>query len=123
MPPEKKEPQKWRQYWRHNRNPVNIPITIKIIALTNRTLIETSVLVVYLFLYYLIFNPPLLCTSSWRFEICLPSLYTPIEFSPNDQNTLKLFVSIKRTNIYISSHKFVFNRSISLEVRFDTFPL
>jgi hypothetical protein len=22
MPPEKKEPQKWRQYWRHNRNPV-----------------------------------------------------------------------------------------------------
>jgi hypothetical protein len=69
------------------------------------------------------FNPPLLCTSSWRFEICLPSLYILIEFSPNDQNTLKLFVSIKRTNIYISSYKCVLNRSIPMEVRFDTFPL
>jgi hypothetical protein len=46
-----------------------------------------------------------------------------IGFSPNDQNTPKLFVSIKRTNIYISSDKFVLNRSISMEVRFDTFPL
>jgi hypothetical protein len=30
-----------------NRSSLNIPITIKIIALTNMTLIETSVLVVY----------------------------------------------------------------------------
>jgi hypothetical protein len=60
----------------------------------------------------------------WRFEICLPSLYILIEFSPNDQNTLKLFVPIKLANIYISSnYKFVFIRSISMEVRFDTFPL
>jgi hypothetical protein len=67
-----------------NGSSLNIPITIKIIALTNRTLIETSVLLLYLILYYLIFNCPLLCTSSWRFEICLPSLYMLIEFSPND---------------------------------------
>jgi hypothetical protein len=59
----------------------------------------------------------------WRFEICLPSLYNLIEFSPNNQNTPKLFVPIKRTNIYISSDKFVLNRSISMEVRFNTFPL
>jgi hypothetical protein len=57
-----------------NGSSLNIPITVKIIASTSITLIETSILVVYLLLYYLIFNPPLLCTSSWRFEICLPSL-------------------------------------------------
>jgi hypothetical protein len=56
-------------------------------------------------------------------EICLPSLYILIEFSPKDQNTLKLLLSIKHTNIYISSCKFVLNRSISMEVQFDTFPL
>jgi hypothetical protein len=106
-----------------NGSSLNIPITIKIISLTNRTLIETSVLVVYLLLYYLIFNLPLLCTSSWRFENRLPSLYILIEFSPNDQNTLKLFLSIKRTNIYISSYKYVLNRLIPMEVRFNTFPL
>jgi hypothetical protein len=106
-----------------NGSSLNIPVTIKIIALSNITLIETSVLVVYLLLYYLIFNPPLSCTSSWRFEVCLPSLYILIIFSPNDQNTLKLFVSIKRTNIYISSNKFVLNRLIPMEVQFDTFPL
>jgi hypothetical protein len=100
-----------------NGSSLNIPITIKIIALTNRTLIETSVLVVYLILYYMIFNPPLLCTSSWQFENRLPSLYILIEFSPNDQNTLKLFVSIKRTNIYILSDKFVLNRPVPMEVR------
>jgi hypothetical protein len=59
----------------------------------------------------------------WRFKICLPSLYNLIEFFPNDQNTLKLFSSIKRTNTYISSNKFVLNRLISMEVRFNTFPL
>jgi hypothetical protein len=59
----------------------------------------------------------------WRFNICLLSLYNLIESSPNDQNTPNVFLSIKRTNIYISSHKFVFNRSISMEVWFDTFPL
>jgi hypothetical protein len=41
----------------------------------NITLIETSVLALYLLVYYLIRNPPLLCTSSWRFEISLLSLY------------------------------------------------
>jgi hypothetical protein len=46
-----------------NGSSLNVPMTIKIIALTNRTLIETSVLVVYLLLYYLNFNLPLLCTS------------------------------------------------------------
>jgi hypothetical protein len=46
-----------------------------------------------------------------------------IEFSPNDQNTPKNFLSIKRTNIYISSGKFIFKRSVPMEVRFDTFPL
>jgi hypothetical protein len=106
-----------------NGSSLNIPITVKIIAFTNITLIDTSVLLLYLLLYYMIFNPLLLCTSSWRFEICLPSLYMLIEFSPNDQNTLKLFVSIKRTNIYILSYKFVLNRSIPMEVRFNTFPL
>jgi hypothetical protein len=106
-----------------NGSSLNIPITIKIIVLTNRTLIETSVLLLYLLLYYLIFNPPLLCTSSWRFEIRLPSLYILIEFPPNDQNTLKLFPYIKITNIYISSDKYVLNRPITMEVRFDTFPL
>jgi hypothetical protein len=59
----------------------------------------------------------------WRFEICLPSLYIVIEFSPNDQNTPKLFLSIKRTNIYISSNKYVLNRSLPMEVRSNTFPL
>jgi hypothetical protein len=46
-----------------------------------------------------------------------------IEYPPNDQNTPKLFPSIKRTNIYISSNKFVLNRPVFMEVRFDTFPL
>jgi hypothetical protein len=60
----------------------------------------------------------------WRFKICLPSLYILIEFSPNDQNTLKLFVPIKLANIYISSnYKFVLNRLISMEVRLNGFPL
>jgi hypothetical protein len=107
----------------HNGSSLNIPITIKIIALTNRTLIETSVLVVYLLLYYLIFNPPLLCTSCGDSKICVPSLYILIEFSPNDQNTPKLFLSIKHTNIYVLSNKFVLNRLISMEVRFNTFLL
>jgi hypothetical protein len=59
----------------------------------------------------------------WRFKICLPSLYTLIEFPPNYQNTLKLFVSIKCTNIYISSNKFVLNRSVPIEVQLIIFPL
>jgi hypothetical protein len=106
-----------------NGSSLNIPITIKIIALPNRTLIETSVLVVYLLLCYLIFIPPLLCTSSWRFEICLPSLYNLIEFSPDDQNTPKHFVPIKHTNIYISSNKYVLKRSLPMEVQLNGFPL
>ena len=62
---------------------LNIPITVKIIALANVTVIETSVLALYLFIHSLIFNSPLLCTSSWRFEICLPPIYILIAFSPN----------------------------------------
>jgi hypothetical protein len=50
-------------------------------------------------------------------------MYNPIESSPNDQIQPKLFVSINSTDIYISSDKFVLNRSISMEVRFNTFPL
>jgi hypothetical protein len=50
-------------------------------------------------------------------------IHPHIEFSPNDQNTLKLFLSIKRTNNYILSDKFVLYRLIPMEVRFDTFPL
>jgi hypothetical protein len=106
-----------------NGSSLNIQITMKIIALTNRTLIETSVLVLYLLIDYLIFNPPLLCTSSWRFVICLPPIYNLIEFSPNDQIQPKLFLSINRIDIYISSHKFMLSRSIPMEVRLSTFPL
>ena len=58
-----------------NGSSLNIPITIKIIALANKTVIETSVLALYLLVHYSIFNLPLLCTSSWRFEICLPVIY------------------------------------------------
>jgi hypothetical protein len=39
-----------------------------------------------------------------------------IEFPPNDQNTPKLFLSIKRTNDYILSYKFVLIKSIAMEV-------
>ena len=66
-----------------NGSSLNVTISIRIIALTNITLIETSVLVLYLSIHSLIFNFPLLCTSSWRFEICLPVMYDPIEFSPD----------------------------------------
>ena len=44
-----------------NGSSLNIPITIKFLAMTNITIIETSVIALYLLLYYLIFNPPLLC--------------------------------------------------------------
>jgi hypothetical protein len=51
-----------------NGSSLNIPITIKIIALANITLIETSVLVVYLLLYYLVFLSSYLMHLLWRFE-------------------------------------------------------
>jgi hypothetical protein len=79
-----------------NGSSLNIPITIKIIASTKITLIDTSVLLLYLLLYYLIFNHPLLCTSCGDSKICLPSLYILIKFFPNDQNTMKIFLSINR---------------------------
>ena len=44
-----------------NESSLNVLITIQIIALTNTTIVETSVVALYLLLYYLIFNPPLLC--------------------------------------------------------------
>jgi hypothetical protein len=43
-------------------------------------------------------------------------MYNPIESSPNDQIPPKLFVSMNSTDIYISSGKFVLNKSISMEV-------
>jgi hypothetical protein len=46
----------------------------------------------------------------WRFKNRLPSLYNLTEFSPNGQNTLKLFTPVNSTNIYIPSSKFVLNR-------------
>jgi hypothetical protein len=98
-------------------------ITLKIIALTNITIIETSVPVVYLLVYYSIYYPPLLFTSCDVSKICLPPMYNIIEFSPNDQIPPKLFVSINSTDIYIASSKFVLNKSISMEFRFNTFPL
>jgi hypothetical protein len=42
-------------------------------------------------------------------------MYNPIAFSPNDQIPPKLFVSINSIDIYISSDKFVLNKSISME--------
>ena len=44
-----------------NGSSLNVTISIRIIALTNITLIETSVLVLYLSIHSLIFNFPLLC--------------------------------------------------------------
>mmetsp|Transcript_5440 Transcript_5440/g.6004 ORF Transcript_5440/g.6004 Transcript_5440/m.6004 type:complete len:96 (+) Transcript_5440:172-459(+) len=61
--------------------------------------------------------------NCWRFEICLPVIYDPIEFSPDGQITPKLFYSLNSTNIYILSGKRMLNGSISMEVRFNTFPL
>jgi hypothetical protein len=46
-------------------------------------------------------------------------MYKVKECSPDDQIPPKLFVSIKSTDIYISSDKFVLDRSISMEVRFN----
>jgi hypothetical protein len=43
-------------------------------------------------------------------------MYNPIAFSPNDQIQPKLFVLINSTDIYISSNKFILNKSISMEV-------
>jgi hypothetical protein len=111
---------RWISY---NRNPDNKLITLNIIALTNITLIETSVSVFYLLAYYSIYYPPLLCTSWDVSKICLPPIYNPIESSPDDQIQPKLFVSINSIDIYISSDKFVLNKLISMEVRFNTFPL
>ena len=42
-----------------NGSSLNTLITIEIIALTNITIIETSVLALYLLVHYLIFNLPL----------------------------------------------------------------
>jgi hypothetical protein len=106
-----------------NGSSLNIPITITIITLTNITLIETSVPVVYLLVYYSIYYSPLLCTSCDVSKIYLPPIYNPVAFSPNDQISSKPFVSINSIDIYISSGKFVLNGAISMEVRFNTFPL
>jgi hypothetical protein len=47
MPPKKMYPQKWRQYWRHNRNPVNCKPYLKPIILNNYV-IPTYVLLLLL---------------------------------------------------------------------------
>jgi hypothetical protein len=98
-------------------------ITLKINVLPNITITKTSVLVVNPWFLYSVYYPPLLCTSCDVSKICLPSIYIPIECSPNDQTPPKLFVSINSTDIYISSCKFVLNKSISMEIWFNTFPL
>jgi hypothetical protein len=91
--------------------------------LTNVTLIEPFVSVVYPQLVYSIYYLPLLCTSCDVSKICLSPMYNVIESSPDDQIPLKLFVSINSTDTYISSGKFVLKRSISMELRFNTFLL
>jgi hypothetical protein len=106
-----------------NGSSLNKLITLKIITITNITLIETSVLVIYILVYYSIYYPSLLCTSCEVSKICLPPMYNVIESFPNDQIRPKLFVSINSTYIYISSDKFVLNKPISMEVRFNRFPL
>jgi hypothetical protein len=50
-------------------------------------------------------------------------MYIPIECSPDDQISPKLFVLVNSTNIYISSDKFVMNGAISRDLSFNTFPL
>ena len=57
-----------------NGSSLNIPITMKIIALSNITVLETSVLALYLLVHYLIFNLPLLCTSCGDSKIFLPPM-------------------------------------------------
>jgi hypothetical protein len=106
-----------------NGSPLNKLIPLTIITLTNITLIETSVSVVYLLVYFSIYYPPLLCTSFDVSKICLPPVYNFIESFPDDQIQPNIFVLINSTSIYISSDKFVLNRLISMEVRFNTSPL
>ena len=63
-------------------------LTIKIIALTSITVIETSVLALYQLVYYFIFNLPLLCTSSfvlWRTSQS-PAIESIIKKSPREDN-------------------------------------
>jgi hypothetical protein len=43
-------------------------------------------------------------------------MYNPIECSPDDQISPKLFVLVNSTNIYISSDRFVMNGAISMEI-------
>ncbi|OEU19907.1 hypothetical protein FRACYDRAFT_216987 [Fragilariopsis cylindrus CCMP1102] len=86
-------------------------------------MVNTSVPVLYLSLYYSIRNPLLLCTSCGDPKFTFPSLYNLTEFSPNDQITLKILLPIERTEIFNSSDTFVLNRLISMEVRSNEFPL
>ena len=54
----------------------------------------------------------------------LPATHTNTHrISPDIQIQPKLFPLVKRTDIYISSHKLLLNRLISMEVRLSTFPL
>ena len=68
-----------------NGSCLNIAITIKIIALNNTTVIDTSVSVLYLLLYYSIRNPPLLCTSCDISKFDSLCIRTSLENSPSVQ--------------------------------------
>ena len=74
---------------------LNILITIKIIALTNIILIETTVLLVYLLLCYLIFNFPLLCTSCGNLKFACHRYITSYNF-PQMTTFNRIFPLTKR---------------------------
>jgi hypothetical protein len=97
-------------------------LNIQIIALTNITLIDICISSLSITCLFDLSSSSLICTSCDVSKICLPPMHFPIECSPNDQIPPKLSVSINSTDIYISSSKFVLNKSISMEVRFNTFP-
>ena len=85
-----------------NGSSLNVTIAIKISALVNITIIETSILSLYQLVHSLIFNLPLLFTSSWRFEIaCHPhtSLYKfpqMTKFNQKKMSLLTIRISIFR---------------------------
>jgi hypothetical protein len=66
-----------------NGSSLNKLITLKINVLANIKITKTSVLVVYLLVYYSVYYPPLLCASCDDSKIYLPSMYNVIEFFPN----------------------------------------
>jgi hypothetical protein len=51
MPPKKMYPQYWRQYWCHNRNPVNV-IIYSVISLLREDPLSTGILDMFFFRKY-----------------------------------------------------------------------